>query len=218
MEKKIGILGSGAVGISLANGLKTHGYDIMIGTNDASKREDLGDKTHHAVAIGTFAETAKFSDLLILAVKGNGAEEALRKTGLDLLRNKIVLDTTNPIAEIPPVNGVLSFFTTLDNSLMERLQRAAPETHFVKCFSCVGNAFMVDPKFGDDKPTMFICGNNEDAKSRTKKLLDEIGWETCDMGKVEAARAIEPLCILWCIPGMLRGQWMHAFKLLKLYS
>jgi len=217
MEKKIGIIGSGQVGIALANGLTRHGYDIMVGTNDPEKYMDIQSKTHSAMRIGSFEETAKFSDLLILAVKGAGAEEAVRRAGIDNLKNKTILDTTNPIEEIAPTNGVLHYFTSLEESLMERLQKVAPEANFVKCFSCVGNAFMVDPKFGDIKPSMFICGNDDDAKTRTRHLLDEIGWETEDMGKVEAARAIEPLCILWCIPGMIRGQWMHAFKLLKLY-
>lgn len=217
MEKKIGIIGSGQVGIALANGFSRHGYTIMIGTNDPEKYADIQSKTHPTVKIGSFEDVARFSDLLVLAVKGTGAEEAVQRAGIKNLENKTVLDATNPIKEVPPTNGVLHFFTTLDESLMERLQRLAPDAHFVKCFSCVGNVFMVDPDFGDTKPSMFICGNNDAAKERTRLLLTEIGWETEDMGKVEAARAIEPLCILWCIPGMIRGQWMHAFKLLKLY-
>jgi predicted dinucleotide-binding enzyme len=215
MEKKIGIIGSGQVAVALANGLGRHGYRIMIGTQDPQKHEELRQKTNQQAAIGTFRQAAQFSDLLILAVKGTGAEEALSRTGPEELKNKTVLDATNPIADLPPENGVLRYFTTLEDSLMERLQRLALGAHFVKCFSIVGNAFMVDPDFGGIRPTMFICGNNENAKSVAQNLLDEIGWETADMGGVEAARAIEPLCILWCIPGFLRNQWGHAFKLLK---
>jgi predicted dinucleotide-binding enzyme len=74
---------------------------------------------------------------------------------------------------------------------------------------------MVNPDFGGIKPTMFICGNEANAKKEVSKILDKFGFEVEDMGGVEAARAIEPLCILWCIPGFLRNQWMHAFKLLK---
>lgn len=215
MGKKIGIIGSGMVGIALANGLHRHGYHIMIGTNDAEKHADIKEKTNGHVSIGTFAETAGYADLLVLAVKGRYAEEAVQKAGIENLRGKTVLDATNPIAEGPPTNGVLPFFTSLEESLMERLQVLAPETNFVKCFSCVGNALMVDPDFGGEKPTMFICGNNDNAKATTTELLTEIGWETEDMGKVEAARAIEPLCMLWCIPGINGGRWRHAFKLLR---
>jgi hypothetical protein len=98
---------------------------------------------------------------------------------------------------------------------MEQLQAAFPNAHFVKAFSSVGNALIVNPDFGGIKPTMFICGNDANAKKEVSKILDRFGFEVEDMGGVEAARAIEPLCILWCIPGFLRNQWMHAFKLLK---
>lgn len=215
MEKKIGIIGSGQVGIALANGFQKHGYQVMIGTNDPEKHEAIKEKTNGKVAIGTFSDVANFSDILILAVKGIGAEDAVKKTGIDLLKNKIILDTTNPIAAGPPTNGVIPFFTTLDESLMERLQKLAPDARFVKCFSIVGNPLMVDPDFGGIKPTMFIAGNDDQAKKVTTDILTEIGWETEDMGKAEGARAIEPLAILWCIPGMNGRGWRHAFKLLR---
>ncbi|MFZ1679043.1 MAG: NAD(P)-binding domain-containing protein [Saprospiraceae bacterium] len=215
MSKTMGIIGSGQVGITLANGFHKHGYKVMIGTNDPEKHSTIKEKTNGNVTIGSFSDVANFSDVVILAVKGSAAEEAIQSAGIDSLKNKIVLDATNPIADAPPVNGVLSFFTSLDESLMERLQNLAPEVKFVKCFSCVGNALMIDPDFGGVKPTMFIAGNDEKAKKTTTEILTEIGWETEDMGKAEGARAIEPLCILWCIPGMLRGQLMHAFKLLR---
>jgi predicted dinucleotide-binding enzyme len=127
-----------------------------------------------------------------------------------------VIDATNPIAELPPENGVLRFFTSLDDSMMERLQKAYPRIRFVKAFNSVGHALMVNPDFPGGKPTMFICGNDENAKKEVKHILDQFGWETEDMGKAESARAIEPLCILWCIPGLQRNEWTHAFRLLKL--
>ena len=108
----------------------------------------------------------------------------------------------------------MKFFTNLDESQMERLQREFPAAHFVKAFNSVGSAFMVNPHFKGGKPTMFICGNDDAAKKTVSGILDQFGWETADMGKVEAARAIEPLCMLWCIPGFLRNDWTHAFKLL----
>ncbi|MEP6646458.1 MAG: NAD(P)-binding domain-containing protein [Saprospiraceae bacterium] len=215
MQKKIGIIGSGPVGITLANGFQKHGYEVMLGTNDAEKHDSLKEKTNGKISIGTFPDVAKFAEIIVLAVKGSAAEEALRKTGFESLKNKIILDTTNPIAAAPPTNGVLHFFTTLEESLMEQLQNAVPDAKFVKCFSCVGNARMIDPDFGGVRPSMFIAGNDEQAKHITSEILNEIGWDTEDMGKAEGARAIEPLCILWCIPGMLKGQWSHAFKVLR---
>jgi 8-hydroxy-5-deazaflavin:NADPH oxidoreductase len=151
---------------------------------------------------------------VVLAVKGSAAADALRGAGTENLSGKPVIDATNPIADAPPVNGVLKFFTNLDESLMERLQAEFETARFVKAFSSVGNANMVDPRFEGGKPTMFICGNNDQAKETVTEILDQFGWETADMGKATAARAIEPLCMLWCIPVFLRNQTTHAFRLL----
>jgi 8-hydroxy-5-deazaflavin:NADPH oxidoreductase len=212
---KVGILGSGTVGQTLANGFVKHGYDVMLGTNTKSKQDDLRNKLESKVGIGTFEQTARFGDIVVLAVKGTAAESAINLAGIQNLKGKTVIDTTNPIAEKPPVNGVLPFFTSYDDSLMERLQRLVPGADFVKAFSCIGSAFMVNPDFGGTKPSMFIAGNSDRAKAAVRSILVQFGFEVEDMGKVEAARAIEPLCILWCIPGFLSNSWTHAFKLLR---
>ncbi len=164
--------------------------------------------------LGTFAEAAQFGDLIALAVKGTAALEALRGATAGSLAAKPVIDATNPIADAPPINGVLRFFTNLDESLMERMQREFHSVRFVKAFNSVGSACMVNPHFTGGKPTMFICGNDDAAKKIVSGVLDQFGWETADMGQAEAARAIEPLCMLWCIPGFLRNDWVHAFKML----
>jgi hypothetical protein len=212
---KIAVLGSGQVGQVLADGFLKHGHEVMRGSRDAAKlaswKEGAGPKAH----VGTFAEAAKWGEIAMLAVKGSGAESAVELAGPANLAGKTVMDATNPLADAPPVNGVLKFTSDINESLMERLQKKAPDAHFVKAFSCVGSALMVNPKLTGGPPTMFICGNDDGAKAETKKLLEQFGWETADMGKVEAARAIEPLCMLWCIPGFLQNDWMHAFKLLK---
>src|SRR6267142_565082 len=148
-------------------------------------------------------------------------EEAMRVGVLgsgDVAKNlsgKTVVDVTNPIADAPPTNGVLKLFTSLDESLMERLQREFAGAKLVKAFNSVGSACMVNPEFKGGPPTMFICGNDAGAKKTVTGILEQFGWETADMGKAEAARAIEPLCILWCVPGFLRNDWTHAFKLLR---
>ncbi len=212
---KVGILGSGIVAQVLANGFIKHGYEVMVGTRSPEKLAQWKAKAGTSGRVGSFAETAAFGELLVLAAKGSTAKETLHMAGAKNLSGKTVIDTTNPLAEAPPEKGVLKFFTSLDHSLMEQLQTAFPEAHFVKAFSSVGNALMVNPDFGGLKPSMFICGNDQNAKKEVGKILDLFGYEVEDMGGVEAARAIEPLCILWCIPGFLRGQWTHAFKLLK---
>ena len=215
MGKKIGVIGSGVVGLTLATGFLKHGYDVTIGTNDSQKRDVLTSKTNGQAAVGSFEDTARFGDTIVLAVKGTAAEAALKAAGLGNLAGKTIIDTTNPIADAPPVNGVLRFFTSLDESLMERLQKLVADAHFVKAFSCVGNALMVNPDFKGARPTMFICGNDDQAKRNVAAIVDQFGFEVADMGAIEAARAIEPLCILWCIPGFRNNSWTHAFKLLK---
>jgi predicted dinucleotide-binding enzyme len=210
----IGVLGSGVVGETLANGFLKHGHEVMRGSRDPGKLAAWKAAAGARGRIGTMAEAAAFGEVVVLAVKGIGAVAAAEACAAQLA-GKTVLDTTNPIAEAPPVNGVLQFFTGPNQSLLEELQRRVPAARFVKAFSCVGAALMVDPQLPGGKPTMFICGNDEGAKRQAALLLDSLGWEIEDAGKAEAARAIEPLCMLWCIPGFLRNDWAHAFKLLR---
>ena len=210
---KIGVLGSGIVARVLASGFLKHGHQVMIGSRTPDKLADWAVQ-NPAGATGSFAEAAAFGELIVLAVKGSAAAEALLLAGAENLAGKTVADTCNPIADAPPDKGVLPFFTTYNASLMEQLQRDFPDANFVKAFNSVGAASMVNPVFPDGKPTMFICGNSEAAKREVSAILDRFDWETADMGGVEAARAIEPLCMLWCIQGFVRNQWTHAFKLL----
>ena len=214
--KKIGIIGSGIVAKTLANGFIKHGYDVMAGSRDKSKLEEWKASIGGKGKTGSMSDAAAFGEIIVLAVKGSGAEAALKLAGEANLNGKTVIDTTNPIADAPPVNGVLSYFTPKDTSLMEILQGAYPKVNFVKAFNSVGNAFMVNADFQGVKPTMFICGNNDDAKKEVTEILDKFGFETEDFGKMEASRPIESLCILWCIPGFITNKWTHAFKLLKL--
>jgi predicted dinucleotide-binding enzyme len=212
--KTVAILGSGVVGQTLAGGFRKHGYRVVIGTAHPDKKLEWKDPALKTVKVTTYEDAAKLADAAVLATKGTVAESVVTAIAGELA-GKIVMDAVNPIADAPPENGVLRYFTTLDQSLMERLQKLAPQALFVKCFSSVGNALMVNPDFGGTRPTMFICGNDEPSKKEVARVLDQFGWETADMGGVEGARAIEPLCILWCIPGMRGGGWSHAFKLLQ---
>lgn len=213
MAKRIGILGSGNVGQALGAGFLKHGYTVMIGTRDANKLSDW--QAQHAEGrVGSFQEAAAFGEIVVLAVKGSVALDVLEMAGAQTISGKTVIDATNPISNAPPTEGVLHFFTSLEESFMERLQKAYPEARFVKAFSSVGAHLMVNPQLGA-VPSMFIAGDDEGAKAEVASILEEFGWETEDMGPAVAARAIEPLCILWCIPGFRENSWGHAFKLLK---
>ncbi len=211
---KVGILGSGTVARTLAAGFLRHRYEVLIGSRRPEKLAEWL-ASHSGARAADFAETAAYGELLVLAVKGTAAAAALGQAGSEQFAGKIVIDATNPIADAPPQHGVLRFFTTLDDSLLERLQREFPAARLVKAFNSVGSTAMVNPVFREGRPTMFICGNDEAAKRTVTGVLDRFGWEAADMGHAAAARAIEPLSMLWCIPAFLRHEAGHAFKLLR---
>jgi 8-hydroxy-5-deazaflavin:NADPH oxidoreductase len=215
---QIGILGSGGVARALGHGFHERGDSVRIGTrNPDSIPHDLADwlSTHPNASAGTFEDAATYGEVVVLAVLGRAATEALALAGAAALGTKVVIDATNPISEEPPVDGVLSFFTSLGWSLMEELQRSYPDARFVKAFNSVGAHLMVRPSLPGGPPTMFVCGNDADAKRQTTAILTDFGWDTMDMGTAVAARAIEPLCMLWCIPGFKDNSWVHAFRMLR---
>jgi predicted dinucleotide-binding enzyme len=211
---RIGVIGSGQVGQTLSQGLARHGHETRIGSRSPAKLAEFSSTS--GIPTGTFAEVGAWAEVIVLAVKGDAADAAVREAGAANVDGKLVIDTTNPIADEPPEDGVLRLFTSPNDSLMERLQQAFPAVKFVKAFNSVGSALMIDPVFpGGAKPTMFYCGNDVGAKAVVARLLEELGWHAADMGTAKAARAIEPLCQLWCIPGFRDNAWTnHAFGLL----
>lgn len=210
---KVGILGSGVVAQALGAGFLKYGQGVLLGTRSPEKLAEWV-RRHPEGKVGSFLDAAQFGEVLVVAVKGGHAADTLRTVGT-ALDGKVLLDATNPLADEAPENGVLRAFTGPNDSLLERLQREFPRGRFVKCFNSVGSESMVDPAFAGGKPSMFICGADAEAKQVARQILDQFGWETEDMGGPEAARAIEPLAVLWCIPGFLRDDWRHAFKLLR---
>jgi predicted dinucleotide-binding enzyme len=211
---RFGVLGSGQVGQVLARGLARHGYDVRIASRTPAKLADFA--VASGIAAGTYDDVAAWAEGLVLAVHGGVAAEVLSQAGATNLSEKLVIDVTNPLADEPPDDGVLRVFTGPNESLMERLQAAFPDAKFVKAFNSVGNALMVNPSLPGGTPTMFYCGNDTAAKQVVVRIIEQFGWEPFDMGTAKAARAIEPLCQLWCIPGLRGGGWQHAFKLLQM--
>ena len=209
---KVGVLGSGGVGQTLAKGFRDHGYAVRIGSRSPEKLEAFSTST--GIGAGTFAEVAAWGEMLVLSVHGAAAEKALTLAGAEHLDGKIIIDTTNPLSDGPPVNGVLQFFTGPNASLMEQLQEAFPRARLVKAFNSVGMASMVDPSFEGGRPTMFYCGNDPAARDEVGRIVEAFGWEPADMGMAEAARPIEALAQLVCIPGFLRNSWKQAFRML----
>jgi 8-hydroxy-5-deazaflavin:NADPH oxidoreductase len=220
---KIGIIGSGDVGRRLADGLLDLGYQVKIGTRDASKREIIewidkqrkGDKESENASVGDFAEAASFGeDLIVLCTSWNGTSNAIKMADPVNMTGKVVIDTTNPLdfsQGLPPRMAV-----GITDSAGEINQRLLPGAKVVKAFNIVGNPHMVHPDFPGGPPTMFICGNDEQAKKMvTENILTPFGWETIDIGGIEGARLLEPLAMLWITHYFRTGTGDHAFKLLK---
>jgi 8-hydroxy-5-deazaflavin:NADPH oxidoreductase len=212
----IGVIGSGVVGQALASGFLEHGHAARLGTRNPRKPEAQDWlKANPTGRVGTFEEIAQFGELIVLATHGGAAEAALDLAGLDNLSGKTILDTTNPLLDGPPVDGILQFFTGSNESLGERIQAKATRSRVVKAFNSVGSAFMVNPKFEQGTPTMFYCGNHVDAKQQVADIISQFGWEPYDLGTIVASRALEHLCRIWCAPGFLRNDWSHGFKMLS---
>ncbi len=207
----VGVIGTGDVGKTLALGFKKHGHAVTIGSREGTKLAAWS--AEHGIPEAPFAGAIAEAEVVVLAVTGSVSENLVASLG-DKLAGKVVIDATNPIAG-PPVQGILPFFTGPNDSLMERLQAKAPATRFVKAFSCVGAHLMVNPSLPGGTPTMFICGDDPAAKETARGILAQFGWDVEDVGPAAGARAIEPLCQLWCARGFTKNQWVHAFALLR---
>ena len=212
---KVTILGSGEVGQVLGAGFLKHGHQVMMGTRNP-KKEDVTKwvaETPGATA-GTFAEAASFGELIVLAVLGKVVEQVVQLAGPANFKGKTLIDATNPIADASPVEGVLQFVTGPNESAAEQLQASLPDARVVKAFNSVGAGQMINPHYEQGVPTMFLCGNDDAAKKVVSDVIRQFGWEPFDCGTIISARALEPLCILWCLPGFRQNLWTHAFKVL----
>ena len=220
---KIGVIGSGDVGRRLADGLVDLGYQVKIGTRDTSKKEIIewvdkhrkGGKESENASVGDFAEAASFGDdLIVLCTSWNGTSNAIKMADPGNMTGKVVIDTTNPLdfsQGLPPRMAV-----GVTDSAGEINQRLLPGAKVVKAFNIVGNPYMVHPDFPGGPPTMFICGNDEQAKKMvTESILTPFGWEIVDIGGLEGARLLEPLAMLWITHYFRTGTGDHSFKLLK---
>jgi 8-hydroxy-5-deazaflavin:NADPH oxidoreductase len=214
-QSSVGVLGTGEVGRRLAAGFRGRGHNVMIGSRDPRKAEltewlsGAGD----GIKSGTFAEAADHGELLVLAVLGDAAEEAIAAAGPARFSGKVVIDATNPLdfsGGFPPKLSISG-----EDSLGERIQRALPDARVVKAFNTIGNAYFVDPSFSEGQPTMLIAGDDESAKRAVRDVLADFGWsDTVDLGGIEGARELEAICIAWVKIGGARGAWDHGFKLL----
>ena len=211
-KPKIGVLGTGIVGQTLGAGFAKLGHAVMMGSREPAKAKDWVAKTGPNASAGTFEQTARFADIIVLATLGTGTENALKLAGPDNLAGKVVMDTTNPLAFKP--NAPPSLFVGFNDSLGEQVQRLLPKAHVVKVFNTVGAPHMVNPDFPNGPPDMFIAGNDAGAKKTVTEVCQAFGWGVVDTGGIESSRLLEPMCIVWVEHGIRTGSWNHAFKLL----
>ena len=212
MEKaKVGILGSGVVGRALASGFLKVGHSVKIGSRDPEKLAEWASKSGPGASAGTFEEAAQFGDLLVLATLGSGTESAIGLAGHANFGGKVVIDATNPLDFS---TGAPRLYVGHTDSLGEQVQRWLPNARVVKAFNTAGNALMVDPELPGGPPTMFLCGNDDEAKKLVSQVCHHFGWEVSDIGGIEGSRYLEPMCMVWVLHGFRSGSWMHAFKML----
>jgi len=199
---RIGILGSGVVGSALARGYARHGHDVRIGT-----RQPHVD----GLPVGAPREVAGEAELVILAVRGSASVDVVSGLAAEL-EGKVLVDATNPLdtSTAPP-----GLFVGTTDSLGEQVQRAVPGARVVKAYNTVGNALMVDPDLPGGPPTMFVAGNDADAKTTVSEMLRVTGWDVADLGGIEASRWLEAMCMAWVLYGVTSGGWGHAFRLLR---
>lgn len=223
---RVGILGAGGVGQTLAAGLVASGVDVLLGTRDpevtasrpaADESESLGEWSERlGIPLGTFAEAAGFGEAVILAANGEAAEQVLAAAGPEPLADKVLLDLTNPLdfsAGFPP-----TLFVSNTDSLAERLQRAVPRTHVVKTLNTVNAGLMVSPdSLADGDHTVFVSGDDAAAKQQVTAWLGEwFGWrDVIDLGDITTARGAEELLALWVrLMGTL-GTTHFQFKVVR---
>jgi 8-hydroxy-5-deazaflavin:NADPH oxidoreductase len=208
---KIGVLGAGPAGRTLAKGFLGRGHPVMIGSRNPAKLEEWQVAEGRGVGSGTHAETAAFADLVVLSVLGTAAEDVLRSAGPDRLTGKVVLDASDPLDFS---SGRPGLFVGTTDSLGERLQRLVPGAFVVKGLNTVLADVMVDPSLTGGDPDMFIAGDSEEAKQTVTILLAEFGWPVVDLGGIESARWLEALSLAWVVYSHRTGKTHHAFKLI----
>jgi predicted dinucleotide-binding enzyme len=211
---RIGILGTGDVGRALGRGFITAGHEVMMGSREANNNKAMGwaREMGPKAATGTFADAAAFGGVVVLATLGAANDSVLKSAGLERFGGKVLIDATNPL---DTSSGQVKLAVTGEDSGGERVQRLLPAARVVKAFNTVGNAHMFRPSFPGGPPDMFICGNDERAKTTVGTILKDFGWGVVDLGGIEGSRYLEAMCIVWVLYGFRTNSWNHAFKLLR---
>ncbi len=213
MPYKVGILGSGMVGQTLADGFLKAGYEVKIGTRDKSKLATWASKAGKNASVGKFSEAAAFGELIALCCKGEAVEDVITLAEKKNLEKKLIIDVTNPL--VFEEGKMPKMFIGYPDSLGAMIQELVPEAKVVKAFNTVPATYMCNAKLTEGVPDLFIAGNDAGAKKTVSDLAKTWGWGVIDMGGIEEASLLEALALTFIHYGILNNQWTHAFKLLK---
>jgi hypothetical protein len=210
---KIGVLGTGMVGLTLATRLVQRGHHVTMGSrtpeNPSAARWARENGVNAAQA--TFADAALDSELVFLCTKGEATLEVVRTVGPDAFGEKVVIDVTNPLDFSRGTPPPLLIGNT--DSLAEHVQKALPYAKVVKTLNLVHYEVMVDPFLAGD-PTMLLCGNDAAAKKLVTFLLRDLGWNhLLDLGDIKQARALEMLAPVWMSLRHVMGHPHFGFKI-----
>jgi predicted dinucleotide-binding enzyme len=212
---KVGILGTGDVGRALGRGFIALGHDVKMGARTANHEKALAWASEQGARAsqGTFADAARFGEVIVFATLGVANPDVVKAAGVDAFAGKLVIDATNPLdfsAGFPPDLAIKG-----NDSGGETLQRLIPQARVVKAFNIVNNDLMFRPNVAGGPPDMFIAGDDADAKKRVTAILNDFGWpRVVDFGGIKSARWLEALCIVWVLGCAGIGNWRQAFKLL----
>lgn len=197
---RIGVLGTGTVGQTLGSALLSHGHEVRIGSRSAGNERAVAwaEAIGGPASEGTFADAAGFGELVINATAGAASLDALALAGADQLAGKLLLDVANPLdysRGMPPTLTVCN-----GDSLGEQIQAAFPDVRVVKTLNTVTAAVMVEPGRVPGTHTIFVAGNDGEAKAQAAELLAQFGWPAAsilDIGDITAARGMEMYLPLW---------------------
>jgi len=208
---KISVIGTGNVGKTLGQRWSEKGHKIIFGSRnpDSAKVNELVNKTGKNCKATRIETAAEESAIIVLSVPWPAVKDTIKAMGN--LDGKIMIDCTNPISA--DFSG-LSIGTT--TSAGEQIAKWASGAKVVKAFNTTGSDNMANPIYNDQKITMFVCGDDADAKKQVMGLAEEIGFEAQDAGDMIAARFLEPMAMLWIHLGYKVGLGPNfAFKIIK---
>ena len=192
---KIGVLGTGVAGQTVAAKLVTLGHDVMMGARSADNEKVLGFAERTGGRPGTFADAAGHGDMVLNCTRGDTSLAMLTTLAAEL-DGKVLIDVANPLDFSHGFPPTLSVSNT--DSLAEQIQRALPKTFVVKSLNTVNAAVMIEPSRVPGHHTVFVSGNDQHAKGKVMDFLRSLGWQSIiDLGDITSARAAEQLLPLW---------------------